>query len=1304
MKSFSLIKTNVGLTTNIKIMVDNNYNLYLDSIESAIDLSNSKFKKMQFSKDNYYDELISSFYKGLDAKIAFFVKNDNDNNIMFTTFDKQIDDRYIMGCQDITDNKYYSEDYEFFAPLHISKNSIPNYFVIFRVDGPGLNSVNKDNFRTEILNKFKCVKIVDLSRNTDLGKWLDYNINNNTQFPSSAFEMDFRSSEFSYWNGIDLENGGYTKKSYHFDSTLEYENTFNDIEKFIYDGFQKNKVIYPNIFNFSFLFNDEPATPTSLRKWSLNRYSGFYLEDMILSKSVSTYLPSVLVPGFVIKTGNIITDFYNKPFTEATLKLDRIFIEYLGNFYEVKKVIKDIGGVKTIQWTIISDIDLVGKQALINKNIINIDENNKITYSNGDPFTIENYNTADVWLIKIGDKFHNIQFYEGNYYIYTDYGFSISGNNLSYFINSPDPYYNTTIDMSSGNSWTGDNVILNDKSNIPVSLPIYKCIFSDVKNFDESIVDTEFSKFEYDKDIEVVQTDESKMYLTNLEDKNYPKNKVDFLINSLPVNIPASSHYTANNETFRIINNGNNQELNNLWKKNMEHTKWGFKNSLSANDYPYLLNNSFLAEDFNKVANTYTSIPLISDRNLDYFYTINSSTVSYSNHSLHIEDIQNNSINLSYSFDINRYLDLSFDYYTYFFDRKVYLNNSSVIKNVSKFSHFNSGDKDTPNITLFRGLKIKLSDVDSVKIINNQLQTINLSNNNNFDDYKFTILLSKNNITIETDSSDLNKIYVTASSNQLEWNIIDSWKHEKEYDFNSVVNYMDILYTSLTSSNVIVEPDINPANNENWTYSTTDAIFWKPTTSYSSYVAGSMSGIVYNSEEYYYNNGLSSNTFYNPSITYDVNDIVRYKKDIWISNTSSNTRDPLSRNIWSNSSNFYTYWSKITEDSTPLTSWSVVSLWDSLTIYVSGSTVVYENILYYTNTTTVIGIAPNTTSDWIRMYSLVPNTNYIYGSNIANNNLIYLNNRYYLCTYNTNSTLDNGINIYINKKYKNVLINIYVNDNTLDGLSNQDRHYLYKDLYSNLTAFNFANAINDVYNNYGFVNKLKYIIFDDTASNIYDFDKINSFKNLTTLLTIDGPDEFKSRILSLHKIPVTLQSGQIKAAVSLNNGDVSTKTQINHFNNIHLGNTVERVRIDAQIIPNYSSLQNKIYNNIYRHSGYYEPIFSTIDLFQKGLSCSNSIFDTELTTFGLLKHVITSKINRVGSVLKLKKSTSLKSIYPMLDEFGYTTSNLFIFKSTWDKEYYSECNPTIVSNTINTQKVDTPISFNPISVTPKYLS
>jgi hypothetical protein len=61
-KSFALLRTNVGLTTNIKIMVDSKYSLSLDSIESKEELSATKYKKVPFIKDNYYDELVTYFF------------------------------------------------------------------------------------------------------------------------------------------------------------------------------------------------------------------------------------------------------------------------------------------------------------------------------------------------------------------------------------------------------------------------------------------------------------------------------------------------------------------------------------------------------------------------------------------------------------------------------------------------------------------------------------------------------------------------------------------------------------------------------------------------------------------------------------------------------------------------------------------------------------------------------------------------------------------------------------------------------------------------------------------------------------------------------------------------------------------------------------------------------------------------------------------------------------------------------------------------------------------------------------------
>lgn len=70
----------------------------------------------------------------------------------------------------------------------------------------------------------------------------------------------------------------------------------------------------------------------------------------------------------------------------------------------------------------------------------------------------------------------------------------------------------------------------------------------------------------------------------------------------------------------------------------------------------------------------------------------------------------------------------------------------------------------------------------------------------------------------------------------------------------------------------------------------------------------------------------------------------------------------------------------------------------------------------------------------------------------------------------------------------------------------------------------------------------------------------------------------------------------------------------------------------------------------------------------------NYTFDTTLTNFGMIKERKFRKVNRLSSVLKLAEVKDTNSIYPMLDEFGYAYSDFFIFKSTWDLEYYIEIN------------------------------
>jgi hypothetical protein len=117
MKSFGILSTNVGLTTNVKITVDSKDNLFLDSIESNQDLSKDRFKRFQFNSKNYLDELIPYFFKDFPANLAFSIKYDNDIDTMSNDFSNQYDELYQYGARNILNNKSYTEEFEYFGNI-----------------------------------------------------------------------------------------------------------------------------------------------------------------------------------------------------------------------------------------------------------------------------------------------------------------------------------------------------------------------------------------------------------------------------------------------------------------------------------------------------------------------------------------------------------------------------------------------------------------------------------------------------------------------------------------------------------------------------------------------------------------------------------------------------------------------------------------------------------------------------------------------------------------------------------------------------------------------------------------------------------------------------------------------------------------------------------------------------------------------------------------------------------------------------------------------------------------------------------
>lgn len=1290
MKSFALLRTNVGLTTNVKIMVDSDHNLSLNSIDSSENLSIDRFKKFKFTKSNYYDEIVPYFFKDIPSDTAFEIKFDEDNETMSDDFSLQYDEIYSYGARNIENNKNYKEEFEYFAPLYINRKNLPKKFIIFRVDGPGLTLLNKDNFKQEILDKLKTVKVFDLTAESILGQWLENNFINNNNFPQSPLEIDFRELEFCKWNGIDYSTGGYTSKSLFIDDILDEEKEIFELEKFIFNNYKNNNVIFPNILNFSFLFDDEPSTPEFKRKWSLNRYFGFYLEDMELVKTISPYITPFLRKDVEIFNGNIIysPSSPENPFIIEWTDKRPFYIEYNGNYYKVEKYTETGKSILTknkvnssinqpkftdesytfqtiTRFRIISDLSLVGKESLINKNYGTVDSRNSLKDYDNQNISIQNFDDYSCWLIEIDGIFHNLIKRNDIIYVNTDYSFTFNENDYTYTVGGISKKISTVV----------------DNLNNPKKFNIYRLKFSDIKDFDNRIIESDFARFEYEKKEDVTNTDETKLYLEDLNFNSLPRPLDDFIYKDNVTFIPTSSEYIANWETFKIENNN----LSEIWRLNPVYCRWSAQNSIHSYDLPYMLNNSLIMESFNRGTNTLEPYPQRIERNLDYFYTINSSTSSYVYHSLHIEEIKSDgTIDTSFEFDLAKYLNIgtySSDYFSNFFEKKIKFSDSKIHKNSKKYSVFNIGDNVIPNITFFRGIEFRIFDVESISLNTiNEIQNINLSSSNKFENYKFSILLSDNDKTVN-DNGEL-----VSTANSMNWQIIEEWQMDKEYPYGSIVMFDDILYTS-TDVVQTSQPATNqgnessqrriptrPSNILNWNlFYTPGLIFWHPQVTYTN------GDIVYNNGEYYSYMGEGNGDFYNPKTVndlggYNIDECVLYRGQYYISTTSSNIVTPDSLDTWTSTigdtSIQYKYWKKTT---VKRKKWNEVELWSSTSGYSVGKTIVHSETIWISTTIVYPGEEPGVANKWQRKYSLIPDTTFNYQPTATGNSIIRMNNRYYFINSNvSNSTLDNGIIVYINKKWKNILVNINISDNTFLNVKNADRDLLYTDLYKKITANNFINCLNNIENKYGFTDYVSYVVIEENGS-ISKYNLNNNITSLPHIINCEFPDLFTVKINSLEKLPVKLPE-KITPTRTLKDGKINKISELNWLNtNLPIASNIIQKKFEPKIIENYHGNQNLVKNEMYRFSGNYMPLFYEIELFEKGNEnrvAGNYKFDTELTEFGIMKERKMRKCNLKGSVLKLKNEPDTQSIYPMIDEYGYTISDFFIFKSTWDYEYH----------------------------------
>lgn len=291
MESFMLLRTNPKLTGNVKLVVDENYNLYLDTfkISSNSILNKQEYRHQAISSDGNYPYDVYRIFKFLPATEMYGIYPDSyDPHISYHKMDDQIRNIYEYGAEYNSD-KLYSENFKILAPLYIGKH-LPDYFAIWRTDRliTDQNIVTNTEVFKNLLNDGQCIKIFDLRRSTSIGKYLHEYQNMITKYHAGTCALQFIEQDNdknsidhrqgqNTWKGIAYDKGILTDRNettYFASKTINGNAPQENFDMFLLNGYSRNNLLFPNIINLEYMFND-----TDAEDFSMHNYFGLYLTE-----------------------------------------------------------------------------------------------------------------------------------------------------------------------------------------------------------------------------------------------------------------------------------------------------------------------------------------------------------------------------------------------------------------------------------------------------------------------------------------------------------------------------------------------------------------------------------------------------------------------------------------------------------------------------------------------------------------------------------------------------------------------------------------------------------------------------------------------------------------------------------------------------------------------------------------------------------------------------------------------------------------------------------------------------------------
>ena len=205
------------LTGNIKINIDSNGKLYLNSIDSN-----------NFISKNIYNKYKIDCEFSLDYALHQFLSQEHIPNLDYI-YDSNNNDLFKYGCKTNT-NLSFSEKFSFFAPIYIHPDKgIPDYFIIFK---------NNDiNYKNSII-----VKIFYLKKDEFYKIFNDDYVSN---LPNTVWYKLTGTSNYYYFNGINYKYAIFGK-------------SFKILkEDWDLNIFKNINLLSGNHFNLEFLFDDD---------------------------------------------------------------------------------------------------------------------------------------------------------------------------------------------------------------------------------------------------------------------------------------------------------------------------------------------------------------------------------------------------------------------------------------------------------------------------------------------------------------------------------------------------------------------------------------------------------------------------------------------------------------------------------------------------------------------------------------------------------------------------------------------------------------------------------------------------------------------------------------------------------------------------------------------------------------------------------------------------------------------------------------------------------------------------------------